>query len=231
MGWRYEVIILGGMTLFIFFLRYFVFSFHESPKFLLGKGKEQEAIDVLHKIAKFNRAPPPTLTVEHFREIDAQDGTYGSSAESHPHQSFAHVLRNFFASFKHLKGLFLNKLQLFIFILLAIAYMVCRSLPVSNYELMLTLGRATTGRSTWLARSCRSCFSDITRPLAKARSRTRTATTCTSIFPACSAQCSRCSRSSSRSSVASGRWSSRPPFRDSPWRCTRRCTRLAATSV
>lgn len=32
MGWRYEFIILGGVTLVIFFLRYFVFHFHESPK-------------------------------------------------------------------------------------------------------------------------------------------------------------------------------------------------------
>lgn len=59
MGWRYEFIVLGAITLLIFFLRYFVFHFHESPKFLLAKGREQEAIDVLHRIAKFNKAPPP----------------------------------------------------------------------------------------------------------------------------------------------------------------------------
>lgn len=38
------------MTLTVFFLRFFVFHFHESPKFLISKGKEAEAIEVLHKL-------------------------------------------------------------------------------------------------------------------------------------------------------------------------------------
>lgn len=125
MGWRYEVIILGAVTLLVFFLRYFIFPFHESPKFLLGKGKEQEAIDVLHKIAKFNRAPPPVLTVEHFAEIDSASSQYSGAPA--PIGGAKHVVRNFFNSFKHLKGLFLNKLQLIIFILLALTYMVSLS--------------------------------------------------------------------------------------------------------
>lgn len=74
MGWRYNLIVLGAMTLFIFFLRYFVFRFHESPKFLLSRGREAEAIAVLHRIAKFNKAPPPTLTLEMFHAIDHADG-------------------------------------------------------------------------------------------------------------------------------------------------------------
>lgn len=122
MGWRYLVIILGAVTLLIFFLRYFVFTFHESPKFLLSKGREQEAIDVLHRIAKFNRAPMPTLTVQHFIEID-QASTGYTGIEPTNRATAKHVVRNFFNSFKHLKGLFGNKLQMFIFILLALAYM------------------------------------------------------------------------------------------------------------
>ncbi|ETI24010.1 hypothetical protein G647_03379 [Cladophialophora carrionii CBS 160.54] len=121
MGWRYEVIVLGCMTLVVFFLRYFVFHFHESPKFLLSRGKEAEAIEVLHKIAKFNHAPPPTLSIEYFHAIDE-----AASQDSGPKTTAAlnrNVLKNFVASFKHLKGLFLNRLQLFIWVLLAIAYM------------------------------------------------------------------------------------------------------------
>lgn len=121
MGWRYEVIVLGLMTLFIFFLRYFIFHFHESPKFLLSKGREAEAIEVLHKIAKFNRAPAPTLTLEHFVQIDEdsqREGTYV------PPASAKNVVANVLNSLKHLKGLFTDKLHLFIFALLAIAYMV-----------------------------------------------------------------------------------------------------------
>ena len=132
MGWRYMVIILGCMTLTVFFLRYFVFTFHESPKFLLSKGREQEAIDVLHKIAKFNRCAPPTLTVEHFQEIDASSSEISHEVGPLSHtRTVSSVLKGAVASFKHLNGLFYNKLQLFIFILLAVAYMV--SAPPTSY--------------------------------------------------------------------------------------------------
>lgn len=129
MGWRYLVIVLGAVTLLIFFLRYFVFKFHESPKFLLSKGREQEAIDVLHRIAKFNRCAPPTLTVEHFAEVDAM---YPLLAEEpHNKATVKHVITSFFAKLKHLKGIFGNKLQACIFCLLAVAYMVDK---ISQYS-------------------------------------------------------------------------------------------------
>lgn len=126
MGWRYNTIILGAMTLAIFFARFFLFTFYESPKFLLSKGREAEAIEVLHKIAKFNKAPPPALTVEMFREIDetSSQSSMGASGELTTAQTTKNVMRNFVNSFKHLKALFSNRLQCFIFFLLAITYMV-----------------------------------------------------------------------------------------------------------
>ncbi|KAH7392090.1 major facilitator superfamily domain-containing protein [Phaeosphaeria sp. MPI-PUGE-AT-0046c] len=128
MGWRYNVIILGCMTLAIFFLRYFVFSFHESPKFLLARGREAEAIDVLHKIAKFNRAPAPTLTLDMFRQVEALDPDYVTGAVAPPeYTSRAErnkaVFKNFGKEMRRLKGIFTNRLTCFIFFLLAIAYM------------------------------------------------------------------------------------------------------------
>ncbi|KAF2855899.1 sugar transporter-like protein [Plenodomus tracheiphilus IPT5] len=130
MGWRYNVIVLGCMTLAVFFLRYFVFTFHESPKFLLSRGREAEAIEVLHKIAKFNRVAPPTLTLEMFAAIDEADSQHTGSAVVAPTagpQSTAAttktVLRGFGKELKRLKGIFTNRLSCFIFILLAIAYM------------------------------------------------------------------------------------------------------------
>ncbi|KIV87936.1 hypothetical protein PV10_09215 [Exophiala mesophila] len=117
MGWRYQVIVLGCMTLTVFFLRFFVFRFHESPKFLISKGREAEAIEVLHKIAKFNKAPPPTLTIEQFQDIDRTAGPVDTR------QTTKNVLKNFLDHFRHLKGLFTSRLQAFIFVLLGIAYM------------------------------------------------------------------------------------------------------------
>jgi MFS family permease len=129
-GWRVLLGVLGGVTLLIFFLRFFVFNFHESPKFLLSKGKEQEAIDVLHRIAKFNRQPPPALTVEHFRAIDIDAGIDPKEVEQQRaltwKESTVRAWANFKDSIFKLKGLFGNRLQAFIFVLLAITYMVSR---------------------------------------------------------------------------------------------------------
>lgn len=137
MGWRYTVIILGCVTLLVFFLRYFVFPFHESPKFLLSRGREAEAIEVLHKIAKFNRAPPPTLTLEHFAEVEATstEKTFEPAKPLNTKQTSKRVVSGFVSGIKNLKGLFGNRLQLFIFCLLGVAYMVSRS---SMFRILLT---------------------------------------------------------------------------------------------
>lgn len=130
MGWRYNVIVLGAMTLTVFFLRYFVFNFHESPKFLLARGKEAEAIEVLHRIAKFNKQAAPTLTMEMFAAIDdvASNSTSETNVRTDGPQSAAattkKVLKGFGKELTRLKGIFANRLSAFTFVLLALAYMV-----------------------------------------------------------------------------------------------------------
>jgi hypothetical protein len=63
MGWRYLFFALGGLTLFLWGLRFFVFTLFESPRFLSGIGKDAEATDIIHKLAKYN-GKSATLTVE-----------------------------------------------------------------------------------------------------------------------------------------------------------------------
>jgi len=129
MGWRYNVIVLGALTLLVFGLRFFVFHFHESPKFLLSRGKEAEAIEVLHKIAKFNRAPPPTLTLEMLQSVDVSDSSSTESARVAPEEAKSiavttkRVAKGFGKELRRLKGIFTNRLSCFIFVLLSIAYM------------------------------------------------------------------------------------------------------------
>ena len=129
MGWRYEVIILGCITLAVFFARFAIFRFYETPKFLLSVGKEAEAIEVLHKIARFNRAPEPTLTLEHFAAVEESASRL---SEDEPQaerlnttQKTKKALKAAGRGFSNLKALFSNKLHTFIFVLLAITYMVC----------------------------------------------------------------------------------------------------------
>ena len=65
MGWRYTLLCLGAICLAIFFLRFVVFRFQESPKFLLYRGRDDKAVEVLHKIAKFN-GRESSITLETF---------------------------------------------------------------------------------------------------------------------------------------------------------------------
>ncbi|KAI0350963.1 MFS general substrate transporter [Trametes cingulata] len=54
MGWRYLLFTLGGMTLLLWAIRLFVFPLYESPRFLVGRGRDAEAVDVVRRIAEFN---------------------------------------------------------------------------------------------------------------------------------------------------------------------------------
>lgn len=42
-------------------------------RYLLAKGRDEEAVKVVHYISRFNRAAVPAITVEDFRALDAAD--------------------------------------------------------------------------------------------------------------------------------------------------------------
>jgi MFS family permease len=69
MGWRYLLFTLGGITLVIFFLRFVIFDFQESPKFLLYRGNDEKAVQVLHNVAKYNKRTC-TLTLEKLEAVE-----------------------------------------------------------------------------------------------------------------------------------------------------------------
>ncbi|KAL6161731.1 hypothetical protein ACJQWK_08433 [Exserohilum turcicum] len=77
MGWRYLLFTLGGITILVFVLRSVLFDFQESPKFLIYRGKDAEAISVLHSIAQYNKTMC-TLVLEDLealeREFDSAQG-------------------------------------------------------------------------------------------------------------------------------------------------------------
>ncbi|GAA6001454.1 hypothetical protein JCM5350_000050, partial [Sporobolomyces pararoseus] len=134
MGWRYFVLALGGLTLGIFILRFVVFTFHESPKYLLAKGHDEKAIEVLYKIAKFNKAAVPNLTIEDFRLLEQKALSETSVGSDEPltgptHQALTtkqqakSVIVRFARQFKHLKQLFATKRMIWLSVTLWIAYM------------------------------------------------------------------------------------------------------------
>ncbi|GJN94743.1 hypothetical protein Rhopal_007835-T1 [Rhodotorula paludigena] len=133
MGWRYAILVCGFMTLAIFIARFVVFTFRESPKFLLAKGRDEQAIDVLYKIAAFNKQPTPTLTIDDFRLLDKEFAERESITSDEPLQAGPHKLstgeltkrrlRQLGGQFKHLKGFFATKRMIWLSVTLWIAYM------------------------------------------------------------------------------------------------------------
>jgi len=132
MGWRYTMFTLGCITLLIFILRFVVFTFRESPKYLLSKGFDAHALDVLYSIAKFNKGPPPRLDLEDFQALNYEDsrktpinsrtsligGVQGLSTGTHAKRV---AMGGFNRTFGHLKELVANKKNAYLFFVMSIA--------------------------------------------------------------------------------------------------------------
>lgn len=69
-GWRYLTACVGGVTLLIFFVRFFVFTFQESPKWLLMRGRDADALAAVEYIARFN-GTATALTLADFQRCCA----------------------------------------------------------------------------------------------------------------------------------------------------------------
>ncbi|CAG9983986.1 unnamed protein product [Clonostachys byssicola] len=69
MGWRYVMITLGSLALAFGIIRIWVFKIPESPKYLISKGRDAEAVEAVNYIARYN-GKQETLTIEMLQEID-----------------------------------------------------------------------------------------------------------------------------------------------------------------
>ena len=109
--------------LLCFCLRFFVFHLYESPKYLMGRGRDAEAVEVVHRVARYN-GTVSGLTVEMLREAEAealaaaagdasdaekQGGAVGEGAamDTSARAAVARKLRAF--SGEHVKSLFATR--------------------------------------------------------------------------------------------------------------------------
>lgn len=69
MGWRYFLIAMGGLAMLMFIVRFVLFKIYESPKFLMGKGRNEEAIAVVHEVARIN-SKTSSATKEELDDFD-----------------------------------------------------------------------------------------------------------------------------------------------------------------
>ncbi|KAF8512504.1 MFS general substrate transporter [Gautieria morchelliformis] len=101
-GWRYTFFTLGGITLLMFICRYFIFNLQESSKYLLAKGRDEEAIAVLQRVAKKN-GRTITLTLEKLQAISGGTPPVPLSSA----QLFRRALQGM--SLSHIKPLFATR--------------------------------------------------------------------------------------------------------------------------
>jgi len=82
MGYRYLLYTIGAITLAVFFARFVLFRFQESPKFLVYRGHDEKAVKVLEHIAHFNKQPCG-VSLEDFEKLvqehDLTTSTHSSS--------------------------------------------------------------------------------------------------------------------------------------------------------
>ena len=132
MGWRYTCLCLGALCLFIFFLRFVVFNFQESPKYLLYRGKDEKAVKVLHNIAKFN-GRESRITLEVFEALEKSETlSHGSTVPlsegeaSPPKMTWKEKVKNELLRYKILfSSVTMARLTILIWI-------TCKSRPASS---------------------------------------------------------------------------------------------------
>jgi MFS family permease len=71
MGWRYFLITMGGLTLVMFIVRFLCFTIFESPKYLMSKGRDEEAVRVVHEVARRN-GKETTLTIDDLKACEPE---------------------------------------------------------------------------------------------------------------------------------------------------------------
>ena len=69
---------MGGLMLALFVLRFFVFHLYESPKYLMGRGRDAEAVEVVHKVARYN-GKTSSLTLDMLRDV--KEGRYDGNGD------------------------------------------------------------------------------------------------------------------------------------------------------
>ena len=110
-GWRYFIVSIGVTTFAMFVIRFFLFRLFESPKYLLNKGRQSEAVAVVHGIAYRNKRKT-WLTSEILDKVAADEyGRAGPSTHQFAAVSKSNALKEKFKGFsgERLRPLFQNK--------------------------------------------------------------------------------------------------------------------------
>ncbi|KAJ4396468.1 hypothetical protein N0V93_000687 [Gnomoniopsis smithogilvyi] len=84
-GWRWFIFAIGVITLGMFAVRFFVFHLFESPKYLLSRGRQTEAVAVVHGLAHRNGAKTWLTEAVLDAVVDEAGASRRSDAAAHSH--------------------------------------------------------------------------------------------------------------------------------------------------
>lgn len=101
-GWRWFQITMGGLALIMFFIRFVCFTIFESPKYLVGKGRDEDAVRVVHEVARRN-GKTSNLTIEDLRACDEIGGVRDVSSAAQLKRKLEKV------NLTHVRALFATK--------------------------------------------------------------------------------------------------------------------------
>ncbi|KAG8692222.1 hypothetical protein FRC11_003768, partial [Ceratobasidium sp. 423] len=150
MGWRYFLIAMGGLMVVLWVIRFFIFHLYESPKYLMGRGRFEEAVEVVHAVAKYN-GKTIALTTEEL-ESAGVSGNHADTAkgvEEGPAEldtSARAALKRKFEQFNgdHVRSLFVTR-KMAISTSLVIAIWAIIGLAFPLYNAFVTYFLATRG--------------------------------------------------------------------------------------
>ncbi len=104
MGWRYFLIAMGGIAMVMFFIRFVLFTIYESPKYHMGKGNDEEAVRIVHEVARRNGTTSP-LTVEDLKACEVLGG--GATVHTDATAAIKRTLERI--NLNHIRSLFATK--------------------------------------------------------------------------------------------------------------------------
>jgi MFS family permease len=105
-GWRYLILTLGAITFLMFICRFFLFHLYESPKFLLSRGRQAEAVATVYGIAHYNKTHT-WLTEDILNQIGGDQEVTGEDIKLSVFEIVKRSLGRF--SMKRFKTLFQDK--------------------------------------------------------------------------------------------------------------------------